>query len=103
MRFNPTPSPSRILKVLRFWASVSWDLQDSESVQHHQVALQGLMATRKNPVTRALKRDLPAGIILRSPSDGPASGGHLQRPDNSIMIPIMAKLVITTVIILIIK
>lgn len=44
---------------------------------HHQVALWGLLATWKERVTVALQRDLPAGVLLRPPSDDPASGGDL--------------------------
>ena len=37
----------------------------------------GLCDHFENRVTGALQRDLPAGVILRSLSDGPASAGDL--------------------------
>lgn len=59
--FNSIPSPLRIFKVQRFLASVSRNLQGSVSLQHHQVALQDLMAIWDKRVTLALQRSASRG------------------------------------------
>ena len=68
MRLNPTPSPSRIFEVQSFYVP---------GLAAPPGGTAGLRDSLENRVTRALQRDLPAGVILRSLSDDPASAGDI--------------------------